>query len=347
MEIRVREVVEENKRYAEATLLEVLEPSPLRQVPRCPAFTVCGGCQWQHIPYDYQWKIKSQGVLHALQRVQVEPPQAVDWIHADRVWEYRNRVQLRGFQDQLGFFQAGTKSLVPVDRCDLARPEINQNWDAVRKAGVRLSRPYKVELEVTQDGQLTETWNAGHSARGFRQVHDDQNEKLRKWIFDQLPESEVLLDLFGGSGNLSLPLVEKVGRIHCVDLSVPRERAPQLPSHFEFHRSAVLPWLLKQKVVKNLWPNGREIVAPQGNVGVSAILDPPRIGLGSDFLAIAQALEGLGAQVLVSVGCDPDAWSKDISRWVKRGWRLEKVMVIDLFPQTAHVESVGFLTRFV
>jgi tRNA/tmRNA/rRNA uracil-C5-methylase (TrmA/RlmC/RlmD family) len=82
-----------------------------------------------------------------------------------------------------------------------------------------------------------------------------------------------------------------------------------------------------------------------GRADCAAILDPPRLGLGDDFSGIASSLEKLGVKVLVTVGCDPDAWSRDLSRWVKRGWKFERMMVIDLFPQTAHVESVGFLTR--
>jgi hypothetical protein len=336
--VRVQ-VIEENKRYAEAVLLEVLEPSPLRQTPRCPAFGQCGGCQWQHLPYEVQWKTKSQGVLQALQRLQVKAPESLDFLQADRVWEYRNRVQLRGFRGELGFFQAGTKNLVPVNRCDLARAEINENWEQVRKDGEGFSRPYKVELEVLESGELSRVWNAGHSARGFRQVHDEQNEKLRGWITEVVPVSVLLFDLFGGSGNLSLPLMSKAQEIHCVDLSVPHLRPPELPAHFRFHRSSVLPWLLRQKSVDFSTAGTRRGY-------VTAILDPPRVGLAQDFSEIAGALEGLGVQTLVSVGCDPDAWCRDLSRWIKRGWKFEKMMVIDLFPQTAHVESVGYLTRF-
>ncbi len=331
--VRVR-VVEENKRYAMAVLLEVLEPGAIRQAPRCPAFGTCGGCEWQHLPYEYQWKTKSEGVFDALRRVQVQPPEHYDLIPAERIWEYRNRVQLRGFKNELGFFRSGTQDLVPVSRCDLAREEINQSWEAVRFEGEAYSSPYKVELEVSTQGALMKTWNSKHSAQGFRQVHDEQNEKLRGWIAEQLPPAFQLFDLFGGGGNLSLPLINQMREIHCVDLSVPHQRAPEIPAHFHFHRSSVLPWLMKHQSAGSRLP-------------AVAILDPPRVGLGEDFSKIAQSLETLGVQALVSVGCDLDAWCRDLSRWVKRGWKFEKMMVIDLFPQTSHVESVSYLTRFV
>src|SRR5580704_6655799 len=64
---RVRaQVVDADKRYAQAILLEVLKPSPLRAQAPCTVFGRCGGCQWQHISYELQWKTKRGGVLHAL-----------------------------------------------------------------------------------------------------------------------------------------------------------------------------------------------------------------------------------------------------------------------------------------
>lgn len=75
----------------------------------------------------------------------------------------------------------------------------------------------------------------------------------------------------------------------------------------------------------------------------SAILDPPREGLAEEFNTIASALPALGVTEAVLVGCDPDAWARDISRFLKKGWQLKAAAVLDLFPQTHHVESIGLL----
>lgn len=323
--------MEQDKRYAQAELIQIVQASPLRQVPRCPAFGTCGGCDWQHLPYSLQWETKSNGVLHALQRTQVRLPSGFDPFPADQIWEYRNRVQLRGEQGQLGFFRPRSRELVPVNRCDIARAEINQTWEVTRAEGRKWTRPFKVEVEVDPAGKVSRTWNARHSSGGFRQVHDEQNQKLKAWIEEVISPSNVLYDLYGGSGNLSLPLVSRFSEVHCVDLGSLRERPSDVPDHFFYHRSPVLPWLLKQKP-----PVGKKAVA---------ILDPPREGLGKEFNPIAERLEGFGVSEIISVGCDPDAWARDLSRWQKRGWRLDRLAIVDLFPQTHHVESVGRLLR--
>jgi tRNA/tmRNA/rRNA uracil-C5-methylase (TrmA/RlmC/RlmD family) len=222
---------------------------------------------------------------------------------------------------------------VSVDRCWIARPEINQNLENVRKQGLQLKKPYKVEVEVTLTGSVKYAWNSRHAAGGFRQVHDAQNEKLRNWIVREISSSPVLYDLFGGWGNLSIPLVDKMSEIHCVDLSTPVEHPPHVPAHLHFHQAPVLEWL--QEAVSR--------IRPEKEKKAVAILDPPREGLAEHFQEIAQALKALGVQEIIAVGCDPDAWARDVGRWIKQGWKLEKVMVIDLFPQTSHIESVGLL----
>lgn len=333
--VRVK-LKKEGKRYAEAELIEIIRPSEIRQTPPCPVFGKCGGCQWQHLPYPLQWKTKVQGVLQSLERVHVLPPALGDFLPADQVWEYRNRVQIRGEGGQIGFFKSGTHELVTVDRCEIARPELNAVWKDLQEKALSHPEPFKVEIEVFPSGEVTQRWNERHSAQGFRQVHDAQNEKLKTWLAQALSRDRVLYDLYGGFGNLSLPLVTEMRQVHCVDLTVPENRTEAIPKNYSFHKASVPDWLRKAALPPKKFK-------PLKVTAASAILDPPREGLGSDFLGIASALESLGVRELVAVGCDPDAWARDISQWVRRGWRFERMALLDLFPQTAHIESIGLL----
>lgn len=343
---RVRVRVLKNKRdtkarYAEGVLLEVLEPSAVRVKPRCPAFSRCGGCQWQHLPYELQWKTKSAGVVHALERVNVktvgptlESGIRIEELPADLIWEYRNRVQLRGEHSRdgtiLGFYGARSHEVIPIERCDIARAEINAAWPETLQESKKFHKPFKVELEVAEDGALHKSWNQGHAALGFRQVHDAQNEKLRNWVRENISPGRPLLDLFGGSGNLSAQFIGHVPEIHCVDLSVPRVKPASFPESYSFHRAPVGEWINSFSGKGKTW---------------SAILDPPREGLGSEFTPLFEALERIGVAEVVLVGCDADAWARDVSRILKRSWQLKRAAVLDLFPQTPHVESLAVFSR--
>ena len=330
------QVIESNKRYAQAKLIEVLEPSSIRQVPPCPVFGDCGGCQWQHLPYSLQWKTKVQGVFQALKRATLESCDDVALFPAEQTWEYRNRVQLHGVGEKMGFFRPGTRDLVPVSRCEIARPEINQAWRETQEEAKQFQNSYKVEIEVMPNGKVKKTWNSRHSASGFRQVHDEQNEKMKSWVSEVISDSDRLFDLFGGNGNFSSLFSNRFREIHCVDLTVPDQRPAGLPNHYYFHRSSVLDWL-GQSVLRS------SKVSLESMPRTCVILDPPREGLGKEFQAVASSIESLNAREIVSIGCDPDSWARDVAQWVKRGWKLKKMMVIDLFPQTAHVESVALL----
>jgi len=338
--VRAR-IVGYDKRYAQAELVEILESSVVRVTPPCPAFTRCGGCSWQHIPYELQWQTKVRGVRQALSRVKLTCVVEIEELPAQQIWNYRNRVQLRGEGRNLGFYAAGSHTVVPLDRCEIARSEINQVWAATRDEGIQKSpiQPYKVEVEILDSGEIRKTWNSRHAASGFRQVHDEQNARLQSWVADALLNQKVgltlpkgephllhLLDLFGGAGNLSLPLAAHFGEIHCVDVTAPIGASGA--TNLKFHRSAVVPWLRKFK------GEGRSF---------SAILDPPREGLAQEFDEIATTLERLKVTDLVAVGCDADSWVRDLSRFVRRGWTLERIAMVDLFPQTPHVESIALL----
>jgi tRNA/tmRNA/rRNA uracil-C5-methylase (TrmA/RlmC/RlmD family) len=333
--VRVR-IVETHKNYAYAEILEIIEPSGIRQKPRCPIFGQCGGCQWQHLPYTIQWDTKVKGVFQALGRAKLELANPPELFPAEEIWNYRNRVQLRGVGRELGFFKSGSRQLIPADGCVIARPEINESWEGVRAEGTQFSESYKVELEVLPGGKVRKVWNSPHSAEGFRQVHDGQNENLKKWVVSALPHNNVVYDLYGGSGNLSIPLAAQSAEIHCVDLGTPVVRPSNVPQNLQFHRSSVDRWLThrvaSQRFGKSHSPGT-----------VSAIIDPPRAGLKAHLPVIASAVESLGVKRIVVVGCDPDSWARDLSQWVKRGWKLKKVMLIDLFPQTYHIEAVALI----
>lgn len=330
-------LTDSDKRFAKAEILEILEPSPLRQVPPCPVFGRCGGCQWQHLPYELQWKTKLKGVAEALKRAGLDLPKKLEEFPAERIWEYRNRVQLKGLGRELGYFESGSHRLIGANRCDIARPEINQVWEETREEGAKLNRPYKVEVEVLPDGKVRKVWNSRHGAAGFRQVHDEQNEKMVRWVVDRIAagagKDATVLDLFGGSGNFSRGLAGQVGQVHCVDLSSPETRPAGFPENVFFHRAPVVKWLRNLGGIKT--------------GSLAAVIDPPRQGLGAELSEIAEALEKSGVTETIAIGCDPDAWARDLVQWNRRGWVLQEVMVIDLFPQTSHVESVGRLVRAI
>src|ERR1700691_4246196 len=85
--------VEQKKKFVRARVEKLLDPSPSRTAPRCPHFGTCGGCNYQHIPYEEQLKYKVEILRETLRRIG-----KIEWAgeigsHGSTPWEYRNRAQ--------------------------------------------------------------------------------------------------------------------------------------------------------------------------------------------------------------------------------------------------------------
>lgn len=82
------------RNYAEGHIAAMIEPSPMRVEPRCEHFTICGGCRWQHLPYQEQLRAKRQQVVDAMNRIaKVEIPEVEPTLGSRNIWEYRNKME--------------------------------------------------------------------------------------------------------------------------------------------------------------------------------------------------------------------------------------------------------------
>lgn len=82
------------KSYAEGHITSFHKRSPLRVEPPCSHFTICGGCRWQHLPYEFQLQCKRQQVVDALTRIaKIELPEIAPTLGSENIWEYRNKME--------------------------------------------------------------------------------------------------------------------------------------------------------------------------------------------------------------------------------------------------------------
>jgi 23S rRNA (uracil1939-C5)-methyltransferase len=125
------ELTFEKKNYSRGRLVRVLDPSPERIAPPCPLFDRCGGCHLQHLPAEAQDRFKTENfraaMVHALKQPDL-PLQPL--LEAPQRFHYRQRLRLKlggpGRRQALGFYQIRSHRIIPVDRCLLADPQINQ-----------------------------------------------------------------------------------------------------------------------------------------------------------------------------------------------------------------------------
>ena len=116
------------KRFVSGLVTEVLKPSPHRVATPCPYFGPCSGCQWQHIEYSHQLRLKQDGVASELRRYpELESVVVSPTLPSPQVFNYRNhaRFTVRN-QGSLGFNNRITRRFVKIDECMLMAPGINQ-----------------------------------------------------------------------------------------------------------------------------------------------------------------------------------------------------------------------------
>ncbi len=143
------EIVSERRDYSVAKIREILRASAERRVAPCPYLPRCGGCDWQHIDYGAQVRFKGEVVArelgHAL-GVAIDPIGLVERAPAE--FGYRSRIRLRvGAKGVLGFYSAGSNTIVEIDSCMVAEAGIRMPLHLARSLGKRAE-----EIEVVRDG---------------------------------------------------------------------------------------------------------------------------------------------------------------------------------------------------
>jgi 23S rRNA (uracil1939-C5)-methyltransferase len=123
------EIAQEKPGFARGKVTQLIEPSSDRVSAPCPYFQQCGGCHYQHIPYERQLEFKAGILRETLQRVaKIELREEIR-LHASPAWQYRNRTRLQvgaGPEFGLGYFRFGSHELLPVRECPISSPLINR-----------------------------------------------------------------------------------------------------------------------------------------------------------------------------------------------------------------------------
>ena len=125
------ELTEEKARFARGLANVWLQTSPLRIAAECPYFSICGGCHYQHMAYDLQLETKLETLRDQLSRIGGIDPSLVERVIAcEEPWNYRNQIQL-GLNEagETGYVRADYQGIVPIERCPIAMPGLNDLLD--------------------------------------------------------------------------------------------------------------------------------------------------------------------------------------------------------------------------
>ncbi len=329
------EITEVKKRFGRARLIRVVQPSPERVQPLCRYFGDCGGCQYQHIDYPAQLRLKHKQIVDLFERIGGFKSQIISpVVPCPRPYGYRNRIMIRSQWDKfkqglnIGFIRHDNRLVVDIEECKIAEPALNEQIRHVRahpppKGGL------KVVLRVA-----AENWEVPRDS--FFQNNFFLLPKLVETARNCLQQSgsRFLVDVYCGVGFFAIELGDLVERFVGVELdrqairSARQNATSRDRTNGEFvdgRAEELLPSLLERFSAS----------------ATSVLLDPPRTGCLPESLALLRAVRP--AQIIY-VSCHPATMARDLNILCAEGvFNLVNVIPLDMFPQTQHVECVADL----
>ena len=329
------ELMEVKKQFGRAKLLRILEPSAVRVQPRCRYFGDCGGCQYQHMDYAEQLRVKRKQIGDLFQRVGGFDPEIVAPVEpCPQPYGYRNRIMIRSQWDKfkqglnIGFIRNDNRLVVDIEECVIAEPVLNQQIQHVRanpppKGGI------KVVLRVPPEG-----WDVPPDS--FFQNNFHLLPRLVEVVKNQVRASGTrhLIDVYCGVGFFSIELagmVESYAGIELDKLAIQAAR-----------KNALRRGISNGEFVAGTAEEGLpEIITRFEPSKTTVLLDPPRKGCDPGLIELLRKTRP--AQVIY-VSCNPATMARDLNvLCAERVFNLAQLAPLDMFPQTSHVESVADL----
>jgi 23S rRNA (uracil1939-C5)-methyltransferase len=386
--LRVR-ITEKRKRFARAVIEEILKPSLLRIEPRCRYFGQCGGCHFQHLPYETQLQAKIGFIRDALQRIgKLDWPQEIQILSAEE-FNYRLRAKVKIEnrlnhdskecakasnldRDQhqpvkIGFYRMNSHEVCDVERCEILLPELNEALLKIRDAITgpqekNLNRINEIEIAVSQsmpgDSRNRNTFadiSVHPSISGFSnapverlvagsiyQFEPTSFFQVNARLLDEFVRQAVgpvhgglAFDLYAGVGLFTVPLADRFQKVIGVEANqsavgyANKNIATNKISNAEIVCERVDKWLQTYAAQKS--PTRPDLI----------VLDPPRSGASEAIEWIAT----LSPPRIHYISCDPMTLARDLKSLNELEYQIERIIAIDMFPQTYHVETIVYLTR--
>ncbi len=367
-------ITEAHGDYTRARLVEVLRSSPERLAPRCKHFTLCGGCQYQHLPYETQLQVKQGILIEQLARLG-----GLDDLHVEaifpspEVYQYRNHVQFHLTPEgRPGFYRHASQEPFEVEECHLAAPALEQARQALEfEPGVKLSRiglrlGDEEDIQIILEGEVDDLPEVTLEGLPFSIVYLNQNG-----VQVMAGSPYLFISLGGRTFRVSAASFFQVNTaaaelmvFHLMDQLERRGALSAQTTLLEAYcgvglMSAFLAPRVGRLIGIEINPEAGDdfaynldefehialYIAPVESVlrhwreKVDVLLlDPPRSGVSK---AVLQALAQQKVPLVAYLSCNPATLGRDARFLHRAGYRLTHLALFDFFPQTYSIECLS------
>jgi len=329
------ELTEVKKNFGRAKLVRVIQPAPERVEAPCPYFGGCGGCQYQHIAYETQLRIKHKQIADLFERIgKISRDVVAPVIPCPQPYGYRNRIMIRSQWNKpeqklnIGFVRWDCGLVEDIEECKIAEPPLSEQIKHVRahpppKGGI------KIVLRIPP-----ENWEVPPDS--FFQNNFFLLPELVKTVRNFLVggKAKHLIDLYCGVGFFGIELADVVESFVGVEYDQMAIKAAK--RNLELHQRTNGEFISGD--VEQVVP---ELLKKFSADATSLLLDPPRKGCPRELLEL---LRRERPSQIIYVSCHPATMARDLNVLCADGvFNLMQVVPLDMFPQTQHVECVAEL----
>ena len=387
--------------FDEGKMLSVLEPSLHRVEPRCPHYTLCGGCSLQHLDGNAQIHEKETLLLDLLQRIGHVQPETVLLPLKGELWNYRNKARLsvryveKKQSTLIGFREKNNpRYITEISQCPVLTARMDAQIVNLRQLLDTFDAPDSIaQIEVAAGDEdialifrnlaplslgdeeklclFSDTTNfriflqpkgpdsvyllhpkiAGEflsyslpneninfqfHPTDFTQVNAGLNRSMVQQALDllTLDAHDVVLDLFCGLGNFSLPLAKHCAKVIGIEGSEAMVKRARM--------NAIANGLTNLEFYCANLEDESALVNFQSHQLTKVLLDPPRTGA----FEIVKQIHLINPVRIVYVSCNPATLARDADILVNQhGYKMTSAGVMDMFPHTAHVESIALFEK--
>ena len=330
-DVAVVRLTEVKKGFARADLVSLVKPSDERRALPCPIAEECGGCDWTALRLDRQLAAKERILTESLRRIGKFDVAALPKIglHASPL-NYRIRSRFHRDGDVVGFYAMQSHRVVQlVPECEVVGVETARHARELPDGEVweidgRLIAADDEELSI-HVGDFTYALSTGTFFQVNRHLLATMLELVTAHA-SRVTTKRRAVDLYAGVGFFTLPLAKQFERVISVEgWSLSHHYARKnVPANVQLVQAPVEAWVRKMRDADLVF------------------LDPPRAGAQREVIDAA----ALHAREMVCyLSCDPVTFARDASRLIASGWRLSTLDLLDLFPNTHHVETLASFER--
>lgn len=348
----------ENKNFCYANINSIIQPSKHRIKAKCKYAGICGGCVFNHIEYNKQLEIKKSIVLNSIRNIEYK--NKINIIKSPNE-HYRLRVNMIAQNGNIGFYKFNTNEFVNIDECIILKEKLfckiknfvnrsnitgniyaiennndktlsfaditkqNKNIDTSYFDGITIKQKNKIKIYgIDKTNYNTYFGEVPLSHKSFFQSNHyllDEFQKSAVKYFNEYDKN--IVELYAGSGFFSVAIKEKLKSLN-IDYKL-------ISSEISSDAVNIAKDIIKEDASETL----KKI-----NYNVDSLfVDPPREGLDKKVI---ENIIRIKPKKIIYISCNPMTFSRDINL-LKEYYQLIDLNIIDMFPDTYHIELISCL----